>query len=123
MIEGSRIDHAGHQKRLDRVIYETIEFDRSVQTVLAWAAEHPDTLVIVTADHETGGLRIEASRTPNRAGEYPPVSWATDGHTAANVSVYAWGPNAENVRGTIDNTDIYRIMTLGSGEVWQVILF
>jgi alkaline phosphatase len=62
--------------------------------------------VIVTADHETGGLEILGD---NGAGNLPTVSWSTSDHTRTTVPVYAWGPNAALVSGILDNTDIRRI--------------
>lgn len=56
MIEGSRIDHAGHANDLRRMVYETLAFDEAIEVALAFAADRDDTVVIVTADHETGGL-------------------------------------------------------------------
>lgn len=104
MIEGSRIDHAGHENDIRRNIFETLEFSDTVGVVQDWAAGRDDTLIIVTADHETGGLTILQN---NGAGNFPTVDWSTSGHTATNVPVYAWGPGADWVAGAIDNTSIY----------------
>jgi hypothetical protein len=64
-------------------------------------------LILVTADHETGGLKVVKN---NGAGVIPTVSWSTSGHTAGNVPVYGWGAGAEGVSGIMENTDIFRIM-------------
>ena len=106
MVEGGRIDHAGHDNRIDRNVKETVAFDHAVSTVMAWAGNRTDTLVLVTADHETGGLTVLGG---NGAGNLPTVQWSTGGHTGVNVPVYAWGVNAELVHGVLDNTDIYRV--------------
>ena len=58
MVEGRRIDHAGHDFDAAGVVAETLRFDEMVAVVLAWAAQHPETLVLLTADHATGGLAI-----------------------------------------------------------------
>lgn len=58
MIEGGRIDHAGHDFDAAGVVAETVRFDETVRLVLDWARRHPDTLVLLTADHATGGLTI-----------------------------------------------------------------
>ena len=108
MVEGGRIDHAGHSNDIARNVDETEEFANAVQMGLDWAAGRTDTLIIVTADHETGGLTVLSG---SAAGGIPTVSWTTTGHTDANVPVYAWGVNAELVSGTMDNTDIYGVMT------------
>lgn len=114
MIEQENIDFAGHEEgqgidRIGRSVFATLEFDRAVQEVLAWMAGRDDTLLIVTADHETGGLEVLAD---NGQGVLPTVSWSTSDHTRQNVPVYAWGPNAALVDGVIDNTDIRRIATV-----------
>lgn len=111
MIEGSRIDHAGHQNDIRRNIFETLEFSDTVGVVLDWAAGRDDTLIVVTADHETGGLSILEN---NGAGKFPTVDWSTNNHTATNVPVYALGPGADSVSGAIDNTSIYHIVTANS---------
>lgn len=114
MIEQENIDVAGHQEetnvdRIGRDVFATLEFDRAVQVVLDWMAGRDDTLLIVTADHETGGLDVLAD---NGAGVLPDVSWSTSGHTRTNVPIYAWGPNGALVEGVIDNTAIARIATV-----------
>ena len=67
---------------------ETIEFSKTLRVVMDWSEGRNDTLVIVTADHETGGLQVLES---NGVGNFPTVSWSTDGHTNTNVPVYGWG--------------------------------
>jgi alkaline phosphatase len=63
MIEGGRIDHAGHDFDAAGVVAETGRFDEAAQVVLAWAQRHPETLVLLTADHATGGLAINDHAT------------------------------------------------------------
>ena len=109
MIEAGRIDHAGHANRIDQNIFETIELHETVQQVIQWATGHPDTLVLLTADHETGGLTITAN---NGQGVLPSVTWSTTGHTGVNVPVYAWGPNAVLVGAVVDNTDLFHVATV-----------
>ncbi len=108
MVEGGRIDHAGHDNNIQRNIYETIEFSNTVADLLAWAQGRDDTLVIVTADHETGGLSVLQN---NGQGNFPSVHWSSTNHTAANVPVYAWGANADLVSGVMDNTDFFEVVT------------
>jgi alkaline phosphatase len=107
MVEGGRIDHAGHGNDIERTIGETIEFSRAVQVALDWAAGRDDTLIIVTADHETGGLTVLQN---NGQGVIPTVTWSTTEHTADEVPVYGWGVNAASVVDVMDNTDIFAIM-------------
>jgi alkaline phosphatase len=107
MVEGGRIDHACHSNDTIRAVLETIEFSNAVAKALDWARFHPDTLILVTADHETGGLEVVKN---NGAGGIPTVSWSTSGHTAANVPVYGWGAGAERVAGIMEISDIFQIM-------------
>jgi len=104
MVEGGLIDWAAHDNNLNRDIFETIEFSDTVQVVTDWAHANADTLIIVTADHETGGLLVTQN---NGQGVLPSVTWSTAGHTGVNVGIYATGENAQLFTGTIDNTDIY----------------
>jgi alkaline phosphatase len=111
MVEGGRIDHACHSNLNEQMVLETVEFSNAVQKALDWAADRDDTLMIVTADHECGGLTVVAD---NGKGNYPTVTWSSTNHTGVNVPVYALGPNAEMVTGVIDNTDIFTICTAGA---------
>ncbi|HUS44818.1 MAG TPA: alkaline phosphatase [Phycisphaerae bacterium] len=109
MVEGGRIDHAGHSNDLPRNVLETIEFANAVQEAIDWAVGRTDTLILVTADHETGGL---TDVTDNGEGSYPDGTWSTTDHTATNVPVYAWGVNSDLISGTMDNTDMWNVVTL-----------
>lgn len=104
MIEGGTIDWAGHANNLANNIGETVEFAKTVQTVLNWAKGRDDTLLVVTADHETGGLKVTKN---NGKGKLPDVHWKSKGHTAAQVPVYAWGAGADLFTDRMDNTDIH----------------
>jgi len=108
MVEGGRIDHAGHDNQLEKMIFETLEFDRAVREVLRWAEGRDDVLVLVTADHETGGLDV---RTGRGIGRFPSVTWSSAGHTGVNVPLFAQGPGAEQIGGAIDNTDVFWLIT------------
>lgn len=105
MIEGGKIDWAGHKNNLADAIGETAEFANAVQIILNWAEQRDDTLLIVTADHETGGLKVIKN---NGKGKLPKVSWSSKGHTAIKVPVYAWGEGASLFTGPMDNTDIHK---------------
>lgn len=108
MVEGGNIDHACHSSDLARTIPEVSEFADAVQVAVNWAAGRNDTLILVAADHETGGLTVTAN---NGAGVLPSVTWGgAGGHTAANVPVYAWGVNAELISGVMDNTNMFGVV-------------
>ena len=111
MVEAGRIDHAGHGNNIGQNIHETIEFAKAVRKAMDWATKRKDTLIVLTADHETGGLEILAD---GGTGAFPKIAWSTTGHTATNVPVYAWGANAHTISGrTIDNTDIFNVIRFG----------
>ena len=107
MVEGGRIDHAGHGNDIERNVRETVEFANTVELVLDWAAGRSDTLILVTADHETGGLTVT---TDNGPGVAPEVTWSTTGHTGVNVPIYAWGADAQLFTGVLDDTDIFTLI-------------
>jgi alkaline phosphatase len=106
MVEGGRIDHAGHANNIENTVYETVEFEDAVNRVLEWMTTN-QAVLIVTADHETGGLKVLAN---NGVGEMPDVSWITDYHTGVEVPVYVSGCNQNIVFGEFDNTHIYDVI-------------
>ncbi len=114
MVEGGRIDHAGHGNHLRRVAMEVAAFDRAVQTTLRWTREsrarEANTLILVTADHETGGLSIHGPDEPLDSGRFVEATWTTGGHTGQDVPIWAGGPGADAVRQQMDNTDVFSIL-------------
>lgn len=111
MIEGSQIDWACHQRDGRTAILETLDFDRSIGEILKYAQEKQNTLVIVTADHETGGMAIMPGSKMNK----PTLAFTTNNHTATVVPVFAFGPGAELFSGIFDNTDLYHKMRWALG--------
>jgi len=103
LVEGARIDTAGHSNSVEEMMADLIAFDNAVGLALEYAKEHPGTLVVVTADHETGGFGV-TSGTPE--GERVNYGWLSTGHTAAMVPIYAFGTGAEQFTGTLDITEI-----------------
>jgi len=103
MVEGSQIDWACHRNDLGETIRQLLLFDQAVKTALDFARKDKHTLVIVTADHETGGMAITGGSLD---GKDLSVKWTTTGHTAVPVPVYAYGPKATYFDGVYDNTDI-----------------
>jgi alkaline phosphatase len=103
MIEGSQIDWAAHENVADTLIDETLDFDKAVGLALDFAKNDGHTLVIITADHETGGVTIiGGSRETHKV----ILNFSTKDHTAVMVPVYAFGPGSEDFTGTYNNTDI-----------------
>lgn len=114
MVEGGAIDWAGHDNQLAANIGETLEFDHAIEELSARLAESgqlDETLIVVTADHETGGLTLTGPYGSELAqGSPPQVNWASGNHTATPVMVWARGPGAEAFTGRLDNTDLFRLM-------------
>ncbi len=107
MVEGGLIDRASHLNDLERCLPEVVELSRAVDHARAWAQGRSDTLILVVADHETGGLKIVAA---SGNGAWPTVTWTTTGHTETQVEAYAWGALSEQVVGIVDNTQIHGVM-------------
>lgn len=111
MVEGSRIDHAAHWHDSKNVLAEVQDFDRAVEIAFNYADTHKGTLVIVTADHETGGLTmIKDEKTSDLENKPTIPHYSTGGHSASMVPIFAYGEGAEKFSGVMDNTDIAKIM-------------
>jgi alkaline phosphatase len=104
MIEGSQIDWGGHDNNLRYTITENLDFDKVIGEVLEFAAKDGETLVIITADHETGGLSLTGGNLSQGKVE---GRYSTDYHTGVMVPVYAFGAGAENFAGIYENIAIY----------------
>lgn len=105
MIEGSQLDDYGHFNQLDLLMKETLDFDQTVGEVMKWAAKDGETLVVITADHETGGLTLVNGNKDEGRVE---CCFSTKDHSGAMVPVYAFGPGAENFTGIFENTDVFK---------------
>ncbi len=110
MIEGSQIDWGGHDNDAEYLISELIDFDNAIGLALDFAQKNGETLVIVTADHETGGFTL----APNDR-DYNKIkpNFSTKGHSATLIPVFAYGPGAEIFSGIYENTEIFhKLMAL-----------
>lgn len=103
MVEGSQIDFACHDKDSIYLVNEMLDFNNTINVVLEFAKENPNTLVIVTADHETGGLSII---DPNENYTKTEFHFSNGSHTPLLVPIFAYGCGSENFSGIMDNTDI-----------------
>jgi alkaline phosphatase len=134
MAEESAIDRMAHHNHAALTLKGVLELDRAVQVALAFAERSPETLVVVTADHECGGLAVAGSEDQPYsyepggglsdtllAGEDGPfpvagsdygfvLGWATTGHTSAPVPITSMGPGAERLTGSIENTDVFHAL-------------
>ena len=120
MIEGGAIDHACHGTSIGGATAEVVEFDRAIAVVLKWMETHPDTLLIVTADHETGGMELIPGAY--KQGDTIKVKWRKSvipgvaSHSDQKVAVYAVGPNADAVKPQMHNSDIFCLIRNAFGE-------
>lgn len=133
-VEEEAVDEMAHSNNAPLMIKAVQELDRAVGVALDYVTANPDTLLIVTADHETGGLTIEGLDNP----EYPDESgddvsaedgptmvagsgyefimdWTTTGHTASPVPLTATGPGSEQLDGVYENTDVFVTMVDAMG--------
>jgi len=101
MVEGSQIDWASHDNNADLLIKEVLDFDKTIGKVLDYAKKHGNTLVIITADHETGGLTIPQGNIKENQIK---ASFSTKEHSGIVVPIYSYGPGSEEFQGFIDNT-------------------
>jgi alkaline phosphatase len=104
MIEGSQIDWACHENNTEYLVNEMIDFDRTIGKVLEFAKADENTLVIVTADHETGGAAL--FNGDYKTGKVE-VNFSTKHHTGIMVPVFAYGPGSEKFMGIYENTSIF----------------
>ena len=123
MVEEEGIDEMAHNDNASLTIKAGQQLDKAVEVAKAYAKNHPDTLVLVTADHETGGLAVEDTGNKDESGdgiskEDGPfniansnqqfmVDWTTDGHTSSDVPLTAMGRGADLFTGVYENTYIH----------------
>ena len=109
MIEGSQIDWGGHDNSLNYVLSEFKEFDLAVAKALEFAKADGNTLVIVTADHETGGLSLSGGNVEKSRVR---ADFTTGSHTGSMVPVFSYGPYSKLFKGIYENTAIFDKMLL-----------
>ncbi len=131
MVEAGRIDHAAHNNQALQQLVETIELDQTVESILNLIKKDPNlsldnTTVLVTSDHETGGLSLngyfkqDQSILENNNQGHKILSYSTgpqghfkakkSAHTGVDVFLFAWGNDLKNINGNIDNTEIFKII-------------
>ena len=113
MVEGSQVDWGGHANDGEYLVSELIDFDDAIGKALDFAEQDGNTLVVVTADHETGGFTlaptIKNTEDGNEYSDYNEISFnfATKGHSATLIPVFAYGPGSEEFTGIYENTAIF----------------
>lgn len=104
MVEGSQIDWGGHATSTVYVVEDMLDFDKAIGQSLEFAEKNGETLIIVTADHETGGMAITGG---NMEKGVVMGTFTSKDHTAVMVPVFAYGPGAQEFTGIMENTDIF----------------
>lgn len=104
MVESGLIDQAAHSNDAAGMVGEVAALDRAVSVALDWAEGKDGVLIVVTADHETGGISAVADAG---AGSVPAITWTTTGHTDRAVDLYAWGTGAARFSTATDNTHLF----------------
>ena len=102
MSEGSQIDWAGHDNDAQYMLVEFADFDATVQAATDFAIKNQDTLILVTADHATGGLVLQRPKGSNVRAQ-----WTTGSHDLSPTNIYAYGPGSKLFSGVMDNTEIF----------------
>lgn len=107
MVEGSQIDWGGHAGSTIYIVEDMLDFDQTIGKALEFAAKDGETLVVITADHETGGFAITGGSIKEGTvkGGFP-----TGGHTAVMVPIFSYGPGAEEFTGIMGNTEVHAKM-------------
>jgi alkaline phosphatase len=104
MAEGAQIDYGGHANLVPYVVTEMLDFDQLIGEAMRFADSNGETLVIVTADHETGGLTLLDGDLQKG---YVDGNFSTNDHTSVMVPVFAYGPHSLDFRGVYENTEIF----------------
>jgi len=115
MVEGARIDHACHKTDFNLMLFEVLALEEAVKGAKQWQEKNPDTLILVTADHETGGLKVKAKdyqkgdKVEHIFKRYIPGIIAL--HSSQRVALFAQGPGAELAQKAEDNTEVFCIIS------------
>lgn len=110
MAEGAQIDYGGHINDIRYVVQEMLDFDQAIGDAIRFADSNGETLVIVTADHETGGLSLLDGDLKRG---YVDGNFSTNDHSGIMVPVFAYGPHSLDFRGVYENTAIqHKIMAI-----------
>ncbi|MFZ3385202.1 MAG: alkaline phosphatase [Candidatus Methanoperedens sp.] len=114
MVEGSQIDWANHANNLAYQVGDTLAFDEAVKTVLDWINESPErkqhTLLVIVADHETGGFAVNGPDRLLNSGEFVDAGWTSIEHTGEDTIIWSQGPGSFALGRAVDNTDLYGVM-------------
>jgi len=119
MVEGSQIDGFAHDNEADNLIAEVLDFEKAIAVALDFAEKDGNTLVVVTADHETGGFTLSEKKDEETGHKIPQElgpTFATGGHSATLIPVFAYGPGASEFMGIYENTGLFHKMAALAGN-------
>lgn len=105
MVEGARIDNEAHSNNTAGMIREVLDFDKAVEAAIRFAEEDGHTLVIISADHETGAVTLGHC---NPEDGFATAVFASGGHSPAMVPLFAYGPHSRDFAGCQENSDVSR---------------
>jgi alkaline phosphatase len=105
MIEAAKIDSGGHANSSSTIVTELLDFDLAVGEMIRYADQHPGTLVLITADHETGGVSIPQGNLEQNEVE---LAYHSDDHTGILVPIFAYGAHSDEFRGVYENTEVFK---------------
>ncbi len=106
MVESAIIDGYGHNNDAEGMVEEMQEFDRTLRALVTYVKKHPNTLLVVTADHETGGTSVSYKSHPINQPEGMQLSFSTKGHSGTVVPIFSYGAGAEKFAGIFKNKEI-----------------
>lgn len=104
MVESAKIDHGGHNNSIRNVVLETLKLDALVAEALRFADQDGNTLVVITGDHETGGLSLLGCDRKNGTVN---ASFASNDHSGVSIPVFAYGVGSDEFKGVYENTEIF----------------
>ncbi|WP_417935559.1 alkaline phosphatase [Flagellimonas amoyensis] len=104
MVEGAQIDNGGHSNSTRDIVQEMLDFDQAIAEALRFADAHKNTLVVITADHETSGFGIVGGSMQEGVVQ---GDFLTVDHTGIMVPLFAYGPQAESFNGVYENTEVF----------------
>src|SRR5690606_28294540 len=115
MVEGAKIDSYAHANNVAGVVTEGIDFDTAITEAIAFADRTGNTLVVITADHETGGMTLPQGNLEDSIVE---GDFTTDDHTASMVPIFAYGPRSQEFQGISENNEVYHKIIKVLGFCW-----
>lgn len=107
MVEGARIDKEEHSNNTYGFVREMLDFDKAIEEAIRFAEKDGHTLVLISADHETGGVALRGG-DPEKG--FIRTAFASTGHTAITVPIYAYGPQSQQFRCFLENSDVSNLI-------------